>query len=757
MFRKTAPTLVLGAVLLVLSLWLGCSGDSDGDGASIDSESGLVRCQSCDDVDTWVQGVALASMNRAIDRNLDDIFGDGRGYDDDDDDWVGDDDDDAGDDDMGDDDDDAAPNDDDDSEGDADDDDDDHSDTNTQEEGVDEADIVKTDGDRLFVASGGYLLIFDPRPAGETHELSRVDLEGGVLEMFLYDDVVTVYSEVWPFNLDDSVFPGESRDYIDNVLLKVTVVDVSDLENPVVTRELFLEGEYQSSRRIDASSRIVVHTNAYVPNVQYWVDPYEAGCWQYWESGQEEQYETCMRQAYEELRARNREIILATPAEFWLPRYYDIRHTGAGEPEISEGVISACVDFYHTVDMIGNGTLSVVTIRMDDPMQMQENTTIIGDGHVVYASPTALYIAGDADVYYDWRDGSNMYTSEVHKFNLSSSPNGVAYVGSGTIDGWVLNQFSMGEKDGVLRIAATTGDWGERLSNHVFCLAEDNGGLQIIGEIRNIAVTERLYSARFMGDRGFLVTFEQTDPLWTLDMSDPENPQVVGELEVPGYSTYIHPLGDDHLLTIGLQGDDWGGTWGVQLTIFDVSDLANPTQAFVEEVGNWNTRSAAQYDHKAFLYYGKYDLLSIPLIEYGGYTDDDDDWDDDDDDWPDEPKGYVDPFAGFYLYRVTTNEGFEYKHSVEHTDFEGEEGSDPYYGLPRPQRSVVIDTNLYTFSQLGLVVTDLTTFEDLVRIDLPWQDPDEEPVWDDDDDAWGDDDDDDVEEGGEDVPSNELG
>ena len=731
------PVLCLGLFLVAI---VGCESDSSDSTSGVNE--GLVRCQDCDEVQDWVYDVAIAAMERILEQNLEETLN-GRNYYDDDDDQPVDGDDDMGDDDddMGDDD-DSEPNDDDDESNDGDG-GNDHSDTNTQEKDVDEADIVKTDGDTLYLSTGGYFLIFDARPADQTQELSRVDIEGYVLEMFIYEDVALVFSTLENWQLPETVWPDFDHEMLSQTILKMTLIDISDLKNPNVIRELYAEGTYQSSRRVEASARVIVHGQAFIPGVEYYIYPDDYGC--YDEDNNWEIDEDCLREAYEKLRKKNREIIENTPLEQWLPQYYDIRQTDEGTVTES-GILSECVDFFHPLEMLGNGVLSVISIMLDDPLKKNSDISIIADGQIVYASKKSLYITGDQDTqswWTDWDEEAPNEVSEVHKFDIGTTPEYAIYRGSGEIDGWVLNQFSMSEFDDVLRIATTVGRWsGDGGYSNIFCLEENDGKLDIIGRITDIAPDELIYAARFVGDKGFLVTFEQVDPLFTIDLSDPKNPKLVGELKVPGFSTYLHPMDDDHLLAIGVQGDEWGWTFGVQLTIFDVSDFANPKVMHQADVGDSDSYSEAQYNHKAFLYYKKLDMLAIPLTEYYWGDDDDDDvWEGDDDDAGDDDDFMdqgSDEFSGFYIYQVTLDGGFDAEGTVEHTNFEGEPESDDHYGLPAPLRSVVIETDLYTISDLGLVVTDLYNFQDLVRIDLPYEEY--YPYGDDDD--WVDDDDD---------------
>jgi len=211
----------------------------------------------------------------------------------------------------------------------------------------------------------------------------------------------------------------------------------------------------------------------------------------------------------------------------------------------------------------------------------------------------------------------------------------------------------------VLRIATTTGWSGgsqPTAKNHVFCIGEQDSKLVVIGSLEDLAPGEEIYAARFIGPRGYLVTFVTIDPLFTLDLSDPTDPKVAGELKVPGYSEYIHPWGDDHLLTIGkdaLEVD--GNAWyqGLQLTIFDISDFSDPKLLHRTEgenkIGDRGTSSEALYNHKAFIFWEEQGLLAIPVDLYEHASPPTEPWE-----W-----GLL-TFKGLYVYRVTLNHGFEF-------------------------------------------------------------------------------------------------
>jgi Beta propeller domain len=747
---------VLAIIPLVATSCADGNGDDDDDDQSTQKD-GLYRCQNCDEVLEWLQQMAALQMERDIDQMYDpDYWGDDDSWGDDDDavpgdDTWDDDDDAAGDDDsapIGDDDDfsdddasddDAAPpTDDDENTGGDDDDDGDYTDTNVQEEGVDEADIVKTDGEYLYVVAGGYLIIFDSDPEAATEERSRVDIEGYATDMYLYADKALVFSRLYRSALLDSVWPEVDRDEINNTITKLTVIDHSDKTDPFVIRELYLEGDLISSRMIAGDVRVVSSLRKPLPSMEYYIDP-----------GQYNSPEE-LAAAIEDLKAQNRTIIEATTLEDWLGRFFSIE----GE-QTEAGLISECPDHYRPLEPMGSTILSVVTVRMSDPTARQQDISVMADGYIVYASQANLYVAGSADATWEWSEDEDFADeAPIHRFDIASDSEEVLYLGSGMVQGWMLNQFSLSEYDGHLRAATTYGGWrtGTPERNGVFVLAlDDEEGLAPAGSLENLALDESIYAARMIGPRGYLVTFRQTDPLFTIDLSDPTNPTMVGELAIPGFSTYLHPMGQDHLLAIGEGGDEWGSDGTLALSIFDVSDFANPQKLWGHNFG-WASSDAA-YDHHAFLYDGSRDMLAIPLMDYGYWDDDDDTWSDDDDSWDDddddswadddEPVKGEGEFAGVVVLNATAADGFAELTRIDHADMEPETGSEDFYGLPTPRRSVRIGDYLFTISDVGLIVTGMSDWVNDVEISLPYE-QEEYDYGDDDmpDDGWVDDDDD---------------
>ncbi|MEE9323202.1 MAG: beta-propeller domain-containing protein, partial [Candidatus Aenigmarchaeota archaeon] len=297
--------------------------------------------------------------------------------------------------------------------------------------------------------------------------------------------------------------------------------------------------------------------------------------------------------------------------------------------------------------------------------------------------------------------------SSVHRILISNGE--IEYKAGGSVPGNVLNQFSMDEHNGYFRIATTTSGWvggmrGKTL-NHVYILGMD---MNIAGSLENLAEDESIYSVRFMGDRGYMVTFRRVDPLFVIDLSDPASPAVLGKLKIPGYSDYLHPYDDSHLIGVGMETEEIEGgrviTTGVKLSLFDVTDVGNPKEISKYVIGGKGSHSYALQDHKAFLFNKNKELLVIPARVS--------DWSED--------KGWRDVkyTDGAQVFKINLEDGFVFKGEVTHQENETQE--EEYY-YPRydksVKRSLYIDNVLYTLSEDKIKLNsldDLSGIKDLI-------------------------------------------
>ncbi|HEV7752058.1 MAG TPA: beta-propeller domain-containing protein [Baekduia sp.] len=525
--------------------------------------------------------------------------------------------------------------------------------TNVQEAGIDEPDVVKTDGTHVVVAADGQLRVIDvtgdaPRVVGTlaldaaaggsaAHQLLLRGTRALVLStVYAPGDVtpvgVAVASQV------AKIAPGTSKTVL-------TEVDLTDPAAPKVARTMELDGQYVDARMVGGTVRVVVSSTPQVGAVQPLT------------------------------RAKLRTFVPATT----------IRSRISGRT-FRRGVV-ACDDVRRPGAFSGLGLLTVLTVDLDRGLYDVDRDAIMAGAETVYGSATSLYVASRRWVpgLADATDVPSGTRTEIHRFD-ASQPGATTYAGSGTVPGFVLNQFALSEQDGALRVASTDepswlpeGREPTPAQSYVTVLRAQDGGLAQVGQVGGLGHGQRIFGVRFAGTTGYVVTFRQTDPLYTLDLSAPAAPRVVGQLEIPGYSAYLHPIGDGLLLGIGQEADATGRTQGTQVSLFDVSDLAHPKR--IQHVVYGNGSSDAEFDHHAFLWWAPTGTAVLPLQTYDGSGD--------------PAKG----FTGAIGLHVGAQAIAEVGRVVHGT------GAD----VAPIARSLVVGERLYTLSYLGLQASRLDT------------------------------------------------
>ena len=472
----------------------------------------------------------------------------------------------------------------------------DFSGTNVQEEGVDEPDMVKTDGKTLFAVAAGKLnavdvgglrprlvdsLALDPAMSHELllhGERLLVLSRGG----FWIEPLPAIAARLSPYQPAKSV---------------LAEVDVSNPARLRLVRTLTLDGSYVAARLVGASARIV--TAAQVPAALPFTQPKDDS-----------------KEAREAATKRNRAVVATSRVARWLPTYR-IKRAGA-KPGRARPLVQ-CRHVRRASSFSGLGMLTVLTVDLAKGLQPVDSTAVMTDGRIVYASPESLYVATERwadrphpDKPTQEQDGVQ---TEIHKFDISS-PAKTHYRGSGKVSGYLLSQWSLSEHRGVLRVVSTESPawWGPEggdAESFLTTLRQRDGALVQAGRIGGLGKGERVYAVRFVGDTGYIVTFRQIDPLYTVDLAVPERPRVLGELKIPGYSAYLHPIGEDLLLGVGQDATGEGRPTGTQISIFDVSDLRRPARVHTEHLGQgW---SEAEHDHHAFLFWPRTGLVMIPF------------------------------------------------------------------------------------------------------------------------------------------------
>ena len=614
----------------------------------------------------------------------------------------------------------------------------DYSGTNNQEQGVDEADFVKTDGYNIYFINGRNLVIFSVPEFGELELLSSTAIQGNPTAMMLDDDRLVVISSVstWTIASNDPLSAelgwDEAGGWRTSSLTKFTIFDITNRSAPEVAKELFLEGSYMTAREVDATVRTVTHAWMNVPGLQTWLNLPDG----YWNLDYDDPLRLEIREkvGYQTI-LDNQATLARISLEDLLPKVY----------ERVDGVLSvhqldddACADFVAPTDSLNRGFNSIFTFDLSDDEFTFQADHIVGNYPMVYASEDVLVLTENAwDWWWFWGNDNMDEATNIHTFDISN-PNDTVYTGSGRVNGTILNQFSISEYEGVLRVATTSGQWArwwlenpEPMSSSVVTFVRgvdvetDQQILLEVGRVDNIAPEERIWSARFDGDRCYLVTFRQIDPLWVIDMSDETSPVILGELEIPGVSTYIHPLSRDHLLTIGMGpgpdglGLDWSNT---RLSLFNITDPSTPAVDDVlslspvsnPEAAGWTwSYSEASYEPKAFQYWAPKGLLAVPLSTYK-YNN-----------WYDE--------AGYYSYsyefvsklmiiNVSEETGTMSIHGeVNHSTFYNGDDQRSYFNNFNIRRSIFMGDFIYAVSAQGVTVTNLTSMDETLALSLDYQ------------------------------------
>ena len=602
----------------------------------------------------------------------------------------------------------------------------DYSGTNNQETGVDEADFVKTDGYCLFVVNGNKLFILPVEQFGSLASGDTVEIEGTPFNMLLYKNDTgsraaraLVFSTVYAGDLkpDHPLYPylagsaSGGNSFYATHLTKLTLIDVS--VSPQVVRQLYYDGSYQAARLIGSSAHVALYARPELPGLMYWPELPAS----YYEAANNPIRKALWNGAVAKTIAKNELYIDSLSLEDLVPRIYELAE-GAIQPHATAA--GTCGNFSIADDGDSRGFTTLVSFDISVDKPTIDDDHIVTNWGEVYASADSLFIAEPSNGQWWYRANTDYEeTTNIHKFSLAAGS--AAYIGSGRIDGSINNQFSLSEYGGALRIAATTNSWSrwwisdqEKPESHVFILrTADDGSLQTVGHVGGIAQGERIWACRFIGARGFLVTFRNIDPLWTVDLSDESVPKIMGELEVPGVATYIHPVAQDRLLTIGYGGDESGLDGSVQVSLFDVADFAHPRliddmtlslPAGDTSSSSWYT-SQALYEHKAFQYWAPLSLLAVPL---SGSTST----------WDENGNGSHAYISKLILLKVDPDKGITSHGEIDHSAFYNDDSA-WYWGNQDISRSVFMGNYIYALSDKAVTASDLATMTQTTAVKLP--------------------------------------
>lgn len=618
---------------------------------------------------------------------------------------------------------------------------DDYSRTNVQVEGVDEADIIKTDGEYIYAVSKNNLFIVKAYPPQNAEILAKIEFKSMPQDIFINEDSdrMVVFGRNDVFHTE----PIYEKYRRDTSFTFFKVFDISDKGDPQILRELDFEGNYYNSRMI--GDYVYFVTQIYIP--YYYDGNDEIPVPRILEDGK--MIKGC------EAPINEKKCIIGDIYYFDIPySEYAFNNVIAldvkkpkGEVDSESYVLGYDQNLFVSLDSLYltytkhlnedeivydvfkdvifpqlpadlQAKIKEVEAISDDILSQEDKLNKIeelAERHFSLTDPEEFDRLGDL---YEQETQNRLRAlakelekTVIHKIMINKGK--LEYKTFGEVTGQVLNQFSMDEYDGYFRIATTKGrDWrfddelGESYSN-VYVLDED---MKVVGALEKLAKDEEIYSARFMGKRAYLVTFKQMDPFFAIDLSDPLNPKVLGELKMPGFSEYLHPYDENTIIGLGRETSEtkWGGVTreGVKLSLFDVSDVSNPKEIDKYVFTDESSSSIALDDHKAFLFSKEKSLLVIPvtLREFS-------------------IKGGIGIFSfeGAVVFSVDKEKGFDLRGKIDHSDGSEGEGSDwygYYYYDNMVKRSLYIGDILYTFSDKYLKMNELSDLSLVSELEL---------------------------------------
>jgi hypothetical protein len=527
----------------------------------------------------------------------------------------------------------------------------DYSTTNNQEEGVDEPDAAKTDGDTLFTVAGDTVYAISVR--GESKILGSLKLGGYGGQLLLRGHRLVaivekggfVYPPGGPVATIAPIPYGSSQ-------TELTEIDVSDPAAMKVSRTLTFDGSFAGARQNGGTVRVVLNSTP----------------------------------------AAYADTASADSTRGWLPRSRLVSNVTGRKRTRS---YLRCRAVARPPVFSGLGMLSIVTMNLDKGLWQADADGVMTDAQTVYGATKHLYVATQR-----WFDPDTPVaelpsgtTTLISRFDVTDADDTI-YEGSGSVPGYLLNQYSLSEYGGDLRAATTTepvwwnGAQQEQSRSMVTVLRRAPGGtLAKIGQVDGLGHGERIYSVRFIGDVGYVVTFRQVDPLYVIDLSDPASPRLRGELSLLGYSAYLHPVGAGRLLGVGQDATPEGRLKGSQVSLFDVSNPEAPKLLDHRPLGDQSS-SDVQYDPHAFLYWAPKRLALLPVQVYGGSG-----------------SG----FAGAVGLRVTDT--LAEAGRIAHDAVGGYQ--------PAIHRELVVGDRIYTISDAGVMGSDLDTFGRLSFVAFP--------------------------------------
>jgi len=551
--------------------------------------------------------------------------------------------------------------------------------TNDYQANVDEPDLVKTDGRRIVTVTAGTLEVIDAASHLVTGSLNLASagFPGGPANLLLSGDhALLLTSDEEMVSPDGPAAPVNGPRFL--------LIDLAG--QPRIIASYTIQGSMVDARMTGSVARIVTASQ---PDISFPAPPPGA--------------------SVADRVAADRAATGQAGLDAWLPHF---ESSGVG------GTIAGrvpCTAVSRPASYSGTNLLTVLTFDLSaTSFGTGDPVSVVADGDTVYGTTSSLYVASgemrpSPEISEPGPGGTAVrQETQLYRFDISG-PGAPRYVASGAVPGYLVDQYAMSEWNGYLRVATTTGtSWApadgrptgaQTSSSAVYVLTTSGPAMRIIGQVTGLGTMERIYAVRFMGPAGYVVTFRQTDPLYTLDLSDPAHPRVVGALGLTGYSAYLHPVSATRLIGIGQQADSMGHVLGMQLSLFDVSDLATPAR--LDSYALAESMSQAQSDPHAFLYWPADQLVVVPIQTDGAVA-------------ADPGVGTASatalPQSGALVLRIAGTR-------IVRTGFISQPESDPY--TSPIERSLVIGQTLWTVSAAGLLASDLTSLREQAWLPFP--------------------------------------
>jgi uncharacterized secreted protein with C-terminal beta-propeller domain len=564
-----------------------------------------------------------------------------------------------------------------------------YSKTNVQEAGVDEPDLVKTDGNYLYLVSGTDLVILKSWPPTALATVAKVPIADWPQALLLEGDRVAVLSQRTPQGADEkgaTGSPAQTRPFTPTT--RVTLVNVSDRAKPAVERTVDLEMWYQDARLIRGRLVVVGESSLPLPSL----DTEPSGEVSVGTPGSVDGGTPTVVAAAADAdrRALLGAAVARTRFEQWIPSLDDSLAPGR------RLVVKDFGDLYMPTVVGSTGILALVSLDLTHPGAELKSTALVSSGGLVYASSDSLFVSytsgqwlwlGAPDGVVSSDMGWSRQATSIQKFAFNSIgvPN---YAGAATVPGWVGNAYQMSEYQGYLRVVSSAGP-----QNALTVLGPtESGDLTAVGSVASFAPDESVMGARFLGDRAYVSTYHwvwMRDPFFTFDLADPRHPKLVGALEMPGYSAYLQPLDGEHVLALGMFAATMGDpVTSVQVQVFDVSDFAHPVTSdqFVIDTGDGRSFSEALGSTHAMTWYPEEKIFAFPVSVWSG-------------DW-------TSAFNGLVAFRIDAAAGIVKLGQIDHRTFDPS-GADWYATDVR--RGVFMTggdgaTYAYTISNIGVAV-----------------------------------------------------